>query len=95
VGALLRKWGIADRVERAAAAARWDEVVGPEIARRTSDPTVRGRTLFVEVESASWMQELDMRRHRILAELNEGLREGEIEKIVFHQAGRRRPPEEG
>lgn len=93
VGGLMRavfeKLGIADRVERAAAAARWDEVVGPEIARRTGDVRVSGRTLIVEVESSSWMQELNMRRHQILGRLNAGLEGGKIEKLVFVQEGKR------
>ncbi|MFW6193104.1 MAG: DUF721 domain-containing protein, partial [Gemmatimonadota bacterium] len=85
VGRLFEKLGIAEKVGRAAAAARWDEVVGPEIARRTGDVRVSGRALIVEVESSTWMQELNMQRHRILRELNEGLEEGRIEKIVFVQ----------
>lgn len=89
VGSIFEKLGIAEKVGRAAAAARWDEVVGPEISRRTGEVRVSGRALIVEVESSTWMQELNMRRHQILRELNEGLEEGEIEKIVFVQEGKR------
>lgn len=85
VGSIFEKLGIAEKVGRAAAAARWDEVVGPEISRRTGDVRVSGRALIVEVESSTWMQELNMQRHQILRKLNEGLEGGEIEKIVFVQ----------
>lgn len=90
VGKLFEKWGIAEKVERAAAVSEWDDVVGPRIARATGEVRVSGRTLFVEVENASWMQELDMMRHTILSRLNEGRDRGRIEKIVFLQGGKRR-----
>ena len=90
VGRLFEKWGIAEKVERAAAASGWEEIVGPRIAEATGDVRVSGRTLFVEVKNASWMQELDMMRHTILSRLNEGRERGRIEKIVFLQGGKRR-----
>ena len=95
VGRLFEKWGIAEKVERATAAAEWDEIVGPRIAEATGEVRVSGRTLFVEVKSASWMQELDMMRHTILSRLNEGRERGRIEKIVFLQGGKRRDGSEG
>lgn len=88
LGDLLEEWGIADDVERAAAVADWDDIVGEETARRTRPVGVRGETLFVEVESASWMQELNMMRHTILRQINAGREKGRVEKIVFLQAGR-------
>lgn len=85
VGALLEKWGIADKVERARAAAQWEELVGEKIAQATGDVRVSGRTLFVEVKNASWLSELNMMRHRLLERVNEGKERGRIEKIVFVQ----------
>lgn len=90
VGRLFEKWGIAEKVERAAAVSDWDEIVGARIAEATGEVRVSGRTLFVEVKNASWMQELDMMRHTILSRLNEGRDRGRIEKIVFLQGGKRR-----
>lgn len=87
VGALFEKWGIAEKVERAAVATRWDEIVGPEIAARTGEVRVDGRVLIVEVESASWMQNLNMMRHQILRKINGGREKGRIERIVFVQKG--------
>lgn len=84
---LLERWGVTEQVERARAAGRWEEVVGPRVAERTRRVRVSGRTLFVEVESASWANELNMMRHRYLEKLNEGLEGEGIEKIVFLQAG--------
>lgn len=87
IGALFEKWGIAEKVERAAVAQRWEEMVGPEIAARTGEVRVDGRVLVVEVESASWMQNLNMMRHQILRKINGGREKGRIERIVFVQKG--------
>lgn len=89
VGALLASVlegiGIRERVERAGTASRWAEVAGPHIARVTRAARVRGTTLFVEVDGAAWMTELDMMKRSLLRRLNEGRERGEIEKIVFVQ----------
>jgi len=90
VGALLDKWGIRGRVERARAASDWEELVGPRIAEVTRNARVSGRTLFVEVEGAAWMTELSMMRRDLLRRINGGRDEGRIEKIVFLQADGRR-----
>lgn len=87
VGAVLGRLGIAEKVERAGAAAEWDELVGPHIARVTRRRWVSGRTLFVEVESAAWLSELNMMRRHLLRKVNEGRGEAPVEKIVFIQAG--------
>lgn len=86
VGRLLERLGIADKVDRAGAAAEWEGMVGPHIARVTRNPVVRGRTLFVEVASASWLSELNLRRHELLRRINAGRRSGRVEKIVFLQS---------
>lgn len=91
VGSLLERLGIAEKVLRARAAAEWEETVGPHIARVTRNPVVRGRALFVEVESAAWLAELNIKRHELLRRINAGRERGRIEKIVFVQSdGRRR-----
>ena len=63
-----------DRVagERGAAAIWrvWADAVGPQVARRAQPVRLRGRTLLVAVSSAPWMQELQLLKRTILAELN-------------------------
>jgi predicted nucleic acid-binding Zn ribbon protein len=90
VGAVLEKCGVRDEVERARTVSRWEEVVGPHIARVTGRLRVSGDTLFVEVEGASWMTELSLMRRDLLRRLNAGRDAGRIEKIVFLQAEGRR-----
>ena len=91
VDALLDRMGIRGRVERAATAASWAESVGPHIARVTRATRVRGRTLFVEVENASWLTELNMMKRSLLEGLNKNRESGRIDRIMFVQADGDRP----
>ena len=48
----------------------WDDAVGAQIARRARPVRLRGKTLVVAVSSAPWMQELQLLKPTIRAELN-------------------------
>ena len=85
VDGMLERLGIRDRVEKARTAGRWEEIVGPHIAKVTRASRVRGGTLFVEVAGAAWMTELGMMRRTLLRRLNENRDRGRIERIVFVQ----------
>ena len=52
----------------------WAEIVGKEIARKTTPIRVRGSKLFVEVEGSSWMQHLHYLKPAILSKLNERIK---------------------
>jgi hypothetical protein len=61
----------------------WDEVVGDHIARRAQPIRLRGRTLVVAVSSAPWMQELQLLKPTIRAELNRRLPTALVEDLFF------------
>jgi predicted nucleic acid-binding Zn ribbon protein len=86
VGSLLSRLGIAERVERASAIADWASLVGPHIAQVSRPVRIRDATLFVEVESAAWRNELSLLRPSLMRKLNAGKRAGRIEKLVFLQS---------
>ncbi len=69
VGALLAKWGIAERVERATVITDWERLVGTHIARVSRPVRIREDTLFVEVESAAWRMELSLLRPRLMRQV--------------------------
>lgn len=87
VGALLKKLGVAEQVERAAVFSEWEDRVGERIAERARPVRLNGGTLFVEVESSSWMMELQMMKRELMERLNAGRESGRIEKLVFVQGG--------
>ena len=89
VGTVLASMGIAEKVERAAVIADWEQLVGPHIARVSRPVRIREETLFVEVESAAWRMELSLLRPRLMRKLNAGRGKGRIERIVFLQSNER------
>lgn len=88
VDGLLEKWGLADAVARAQLFEGWEDRVGPRVAERARPVGFDEGTLFVEVESASWLSELQMMKRQILERINAGRTRGRVEKIVFVQGGR-------
>jgi predicted nucleic acid-binding Zn ribbon protein len=87
VGGLLKKLGVAGQVERAAVFSEWEDRVGEEIAERARPVRLSEGTLFVEVESSSWMMELQMMKRELMERINAGRESGRIEKLVFVQGG--------
>jgi len=87
VGAILKKLGVAEQVERAAIFSEWEDRVGEKIARRARPVRLNEGTLFVEVESSSWMMELQMMKRELMERINAGRESGRIEKLVFVQGG--------
>ncbi|MDD5307727.1 MAG: DUF721 domain-containing protein [Deltaproteobacteria bacterium] len=51
--------------------ARWREIVGDDVARRSSPRTFRAGVLTIAVASSTWMQELSFLKERLLARLAE------------------------
>ena len=83
VGGVLRKAGLADGLEKASASMQWPERVGRAIAAVTRVRSVSGSTVFVEVQSSAWLQELTFRKVEILERMNEGHAGRPFERIVF------------
>lgn len=87
---LLEKWGVAESLARARMFQEWEDRVGDRIAERARPVGFDGGTLFVEVESASWLTELRMMKRQLIARVNAGRKRGRVENIVFVQGGRNR-----
>lgn len=95
VASALRFHGITDEVRAQRLLTEWSELVGPKIASRTRpdgiDDKAGGRTLWIEVATSAWLQELNMLRPQIVAGLVERLGEPRLfDDIKFRLAGRRR-----
>jgi predicted nucleic acid-binding Zn ribbon protein len=78
----LRTSGLAARVEQAGVVTGWSALVGPEIARAAVPESVTpDGTLFVQVRSSAWRQELSLMTPDIMARINAGKKKGRIERI--------------
>jgi predicted nucleic acid-binding Zn ribbon protein len=50
-------------------AQRWEEAVGPEVARHCRPAVFRGEVLEADVDSSAWAQQLKLRQPELLAAL--------------------------
>ena len=68
---VLKKAGIAARVEQAGIIPEWSTLVGAQIARVTDPQSIAADgTLFVHVTTNAWMMELSMMEPELLLALN-------------------------
>lgn len=67
----LKRAGLTERIEQASIIPEWSRLVGGQIAAVTSAQMVtRDGTLFVEVTTNAWMQELSLMEPQLLKVLN-------------------------
>lgn len=63
--------GLTERVEQAAIIPEWPKLVGPQIAAVTAPQSITANgTLFVQVTTNAWMNELSLLEPELLRSLN-------------------------
>ena len=68
---LLKDSGLAERVEQAGVIPEWPTLVGPQIAAVTAPTSVTADgTLWVQVTTHAWMNELSLMKPQLLKALN-------------------------
>ncbi|OQY26814.1 MAG: hypothetical protein B6244_12565 [Candidatus Cloacimonetes bacterium 4572_55] len=78
-----RQIGMFQRYKQGQVLAYWEEVVGERVARHTTPTSCRDRILFVEVDSPTWMNELQYRKRDIVTQINRFLNGSFIKDIRF------------
>jgi hypothetical protein len=86
---LLHERGLMDKLHAYRAWQVWDKVVGDQIAARAQPIRLRDDILEVRVDHPVWMQQLQLLKPRLLAQLNERLGAGTIRDLFLRQ-GRKR-----
>jgi predicted nucleic acid-binding Zn ribbon protein len=90
IAQVLRRNGIAEEVRAERLVTEWTELVGPKIAQRTRPDGVGDRILWIEVATSAWLQELNLLKPQLLANLVERLGEPRLfDDLKFRLAGRR------
>lgn len=69
--------GFQERLKEAQAVSRWEQAVGPIIAKHTQALSVKRGILYVEVDHPIWRSEMHYRKDQILQILNEAAEKGE------------------
>lgn len=87
VSRTLNDLGAGDRVEQAQVVLEWAERVGPQLASVCQARAVTpDGTLFVNVISSAWANELALMQQALLEKANRGLTRGRITRIRWHVA---------
>jgi predicted nucleic acid-binding Zn ribbon protein len=81
IPSLLRDLGMDETARVLRIAERWEEAVGPEVARHCRPETLRGEVLEARVASSVWCQQLQLRAPEILAGLRRVLGEQAPSKL--------------
>lgn len=83
IKALFRNYRLEGKLSQARIIEAWPEVTGDMIARHTRDLSIKGRTLFVTLDSPALKNELTYSKSKILDELNKTVGEEVVGEIVF------------
>lgn len=86
LGHIVASWlgesGLADRVDQAAIIPDWSRLVGPQIAQVTTPQSISANgTLFVQVTTNAWMNELSLLEPELLRSLNSDLKRPPVKRI--------------
>ena len=84
-------WG--DRLEGASIVARWEELVGADVARRCVPVRLVGGLLVVRAESNAWATQVRYLAGEIVRRADEVLRPGLVREVRVTVAGSDEPPD--
>jgi predicted nucleic acid-binding Zn ribbon protein len=87
-----RGWG--ERLRGARLTDRWEDVVGPELARRCEPVRVAGGVLVVRAESQTWATQLSYMTRQLVSQVNDHLGSGRVRevRVVVGPLGRGEDP---
>lgn len=90
LGSLLKACGMEGHLNGYRIFGQWEQSVGPVIAQHARPVSVRGKKLFLVVDSPAWMQQLSMMKPEIIEKVNGNLRKEAISdiKLDLGQVGR-------
>ncbi len=83
VDKLLQGLGLDERLHQYKALIIWNDVVGPQIASRTRPVRIREGILEINVDQPAWMQQLQLMKPKILAQLNDKLGKATIKDLYL------------
>lgn len=83
VNQMLRAYGLGDRLDEVALVNSWEKIVGPMIAKHTTDIFFKAGTLYITLDSAPLRQELTYARTKLIDRLNEQAGKKMVNDINF------------
>lgn len=75
--------GIGGKLREYEAVLRWEEAVGPHIAKVATAAQIQRGVLVVRVNNATWRYELTMRKAELISKINAVIGEDAVKDIRF------------
>lgn len=89
LGTLLDRHGAARQLREHRIVEIWQRIVGPALAQRTTPDGLENKVLWVRVQNASWMQQLEWMRSDLLERLGAELGDPPVVTDIRFHLGRR------
>lgn len=79
----LKAYKLEEKYHQTYLMAHWEAIMGAPIARRTTDLSMQGKTLFITLESSALRHELSLAKTKLIEKLNSFAEVPLVEDIVF------------
>lgn len=83
IDALLDVYKLRGKFNETSITSNWEKLMGPAIAKKTSQIYIRNKKLYLKLTSAPLKNELSMAKSKLIALLNEGQSEPAVLDIIF------------
>ena len=83
LGRMLKARGLQGHLSEYRIFGQWEQTVGAAIARHAQPQSVRGKKLFLSVDSPAWMQQLSLLKPEIIEKVNRNLVKDAIKEIAL------------
>ena len=83
IEAMLKEYGLEERITQAHIAASWEKLMGKTINIRTQEVKLRNRKLYIKVNSSVLREELHFARGKILEIINAEFKKPVADEIVL------------
>jgi hypothetical protein len=83
IPSLFASFGLTAKLDEHRLIAGWPRIVGPQIAAHATPHEVRGKTLWVAVDSSTWLHELTLLKPLLLAKIAPHLGKADVRDVRF------------
>lgn len=83
IPSLFRSFGLTAKLDEHRLMADWAGIVGPQIASHATPRDVRGKVLWVVVDSSTWLHELTLLKPLLLEKIGPHVRTATIQDVRF------------
>jgi predicted nucleic acid-binding Zn ribbon protein len=83
LGGMLKARGLQGHLSEYRIIGQWEKTVGAVIARHARPQSLRGKKLFLSVDSPAWMQQLSLMKTELIEKVNSGLGRDTVKDITL------------